>query len=169
MRKIFLMCLLVLLCSGCSIHKVNVSKSNFEKNIDSIALLPGGGVAADAIGIELMQYGFNIYDTETTSSIMIRLNLEEIEFSDPINLKKLSDMGINSILKVKTVSGYDDRPNTIVVKLVDTDTAQLIVGANWQNGKGAAKGSAVDGWARTDIANAAKKIAKRIGTILKAK
>jgi hypothetical protein len=152
----------VIFLTGCATSKVNVSVSNYSTPIESIALLPAGGVAADAIGIELLQYGFNVYDTETTSSIMIRLNLTEVEFSDPLNLKELSKTGIDAILKVKTVVGYDNRPNSIITKLVETKTGKLIIGANFQNGKGGAMGSPADGMMRSDISSACKKIASEI-------
>ena len=72
----------------------------------------------------------------------------------------------NAILKVKTVVGYDTRPNSIITKLVATDLAILIVGVNWENGKAGVQGSLADSQARSDIASASEDIASKIATAL---
>ena len=69
---------------------------------------------------------------------MARFNLTEVELAHPQNIRKLADEEIDTILLVKSISGYDNRPESASVRLVSTATGQLIVGATWQNGKGGA-------------------------------
>jgi len=162
--NIILVALLVFI--GCAGSRINISKSAYDVSVSTIALMPSGGIMADAIGIELMNYGFNIFDTAITTSYMVRLNLSELEFAHPQNLRKLADDGIDAILIVKAVAGYDNRPNSATVRLVATKTGQIIIGGTWQNGKGGAKGSPADGMMRKDIGDAAKELAKGIGKSL---
>lgn len=73
-----------------------------------------------------------------STSQMARFNLTEVELAHPQNIRKLADEEIDTILLVKSISGYDNRPESASVRLVSTATGQLIVGATWQNGKGGA-------------------------------
>jgi len=131
--------------------------------------MPSGGVLADAIGVELLRYGVDILDTATVTSIIARWNLTEFEIADPQNIRKLADKGIDTILLVKSVAGYDSAPESASVKLVSTSTGQLIIGATWENGKGGAKGSPADGIMRVNLSTAARQIADGIGRGLKKK
>lgn len=90
---------------------------------------------------------------------MARYNLNEIELTMPQNINKLANDGIDTVLIVKTVAGYDGRPESATAKLVATSTGQLIVGVTWQNGKGGAQGSPADGIMRSNLSQAAKQIA----------
>jgi len=63
---------------------------------------------------------------------------------------------------VKSVAGYDGRPQSASVKIVHTKTGQLLAGANWQNGRGGAQGSPADQGARVDLVVAAQQIANAI-------
>lgn len=164
---LFIVILMTLFLIGCAGSRLNISKSATVFDLKTIALMPGGGVLADAIGIELLRYGFDIIDPATITSCMVRLNLTEIEFALPQNLKKLADEGIDAVLLVKSVSGYDNRPNSASIKLVSTATGRLLIGATWQTGKGGALGSPADAMMRKDISAAAHEIATGIGNALK--
>ena len=124
--------------------------------------MPSGGALADAIGIELLNYGYQIIDTAAITGYMARYNLNEFELTMPQNISKLSNDGIDTVLLVKTVAGYDGRPESATAKLVATSTGQVIVGVTWQNGKGGAQGSPADGMMRSNLGQAAKKIASGI-------
>lgn len=169
MRKAHILFLTIfgILIIGCAASKLNITKSAYDVNVKTIALMPSGGVLADAVGIELLGFGFNIFDSATTTSYMVRLNFSEVEFAQPQNLRKLAEDGIDAILIVKSVAGYDNRPNSATVKLVATNTGQLIIGGTWQNAKGGAMGSPADGMMRKDISAAAKEIGKGLGNSLR--
>jgi len=160
-----LICVIVV---GCAAPQVNVVRSQapLERPIHTIALMPSGGVLADAIGLELLRFGFNVIDTGKISGLMIRDNLNEIEITQPQNLSRLNNDGIDAVILVKSVAGYDGRPQSASVKIVHTKTGQLVAGANWQNGRGGAQGSPADQGARVDLAVAAEQIANALGKSL---
>lgn len=161
--------LVALMVAGCATApRVNVVRSQKapDRPIRTIALMPSGGVLADAIGIELTRYNFRIIDTWKITSMMIRDNLTEIEITQPQNLGRLASDGIDAVIMVKSVAGYDGRPQSATVKIVHTRTGVLLAGANWQNARAGAQGSWADQDARVDLAVAARQIADAIGQAL---
>jgi len=169
MKKLILVCFICISLVGCASSKMSVSRNPIAlpQEVKKIALMPSGGPLADAIGIELLNYGYEIIDTTTVTGYMARYNLDEIELSMPQNITKLSDDGIDCILIVKSVAGYDGRPESASSKLVSTADGQLIVGVTWQNGKGGAQGSPADGMMRSNLSQAAKAISRGLGSLLK--
>ena len=163
---IFLASLMVASCAA--VPQVNVVRSQDVLNspIHTIALMPSGGVLADAVGLELIRFGFRVIDTGKITGLMIRDNLTEIEITQPQNLKRLSYEEIDAVILVKSVAGYDGRPQSATVKIVDTKTGQLVAGVNWQNGRDGAQGSHADQVARVDLAVAARQIADALGQAL---
>ena len=159
------------LAAGCTGPRMNVSRSPnaLAYAVKTVGIMPSGGVLGDAVGIELLKFGFDVVETGTVTSLMARYNLTELELAQPQNMRKLSDEGIDTILLVKSVAGYDNRPESASVKLVSTATGRLIIGATWQNGKGGAKGSAADGMMRVNLSTAARQIADGIGKELSAR
>ncbi len=155
---------------ACVPPKLNVVKNpSFNTSgIEKIALMPSGGILADSIGFELMKYGFEIVDTSSVTNLMVRANLTEIELIQPGNITKLASQGIDSVLLTKTVSGYDDRPQSASLKLLDAKSGTIIAGVTWQNGRGGAQGSPADQDYRVDTVDAAKQIASALGNQLKA-
>jgi len=158
----------LLLLIGCATPSVSVNTSSLAtlSSIERVALMPSGGPLADAIGINLLSYSIDVIDTSTTTGILARLNLNEFEINNPQNIRLLSEQGIDTILIVKTVAGYDGRPNSATARLVDTKSGRLLIGATWQNGKGGAMGSPADGMMRQNTNSAAKTLSDAIGQAL---
>ena len=113
---LLLLSLTFLIVTGCAAPQVNVIRSQapIEGPIRTIALMPSGGALADAIGLELLRFGFNIIDTGKISGLMIRDNLNEIEITQPQNLSRLYNDGIDAVILVKSVAGYDGPPKARV-------------------------------------------------------
>ena len=143
--------------TGCYSSKVSKVTGSLNRNI-RIALSPSGGILADAIGIELFNQGFTIIDTQQMQGILARLNLTEVEISQAVNLKELANQGIDAIMIVKSVAGYDDQPQSISLRINDTNEWKMIAGITWQNGGGGQRGSAADRTMRKDITEASKEI-----------
>ena len=160
MKRVLLAVIMLATLSGCATSIINVSRSpnQLPIKVNKIALMPSGGPLADAIGIELLNTGYQIIDTTTVTGYMARYNLDEMELIMPQNINKLSREGIDTVLLVKTVAGYDGRPESATAKIVATATGQLIVGVTWQNGKGGAQGSIMDGVMRSNLSAVAKQI-----------
>ena len=71
---------------GCASSKMSSSPvaSQTKHIVKVIAFAPGGGLLADAVGVELSNRGFTVIDSSTTTNMMIRLNLNEIEITSGI-------------------------------------------------------------------------------------
>jgi hypothetical protein len=167
---LILLSTLAILATGCAIQSVEVSRPTSApiKPIRKIALMPGGGVLAEAVGVQLMASGFDIFDMTSRTAASGRINDAEIEVTSPSNLKSLAaEYGVDGVLIVKTISGYDDKPNSAVARVLDTRTGSVLAGVTWQNGKGGAAGSPADNLMRTDVSSAAKKIAEGIASALR--
>lgn len=147
---------------GCAVSpQLNVAAPPGQPEpIKTVALAPNSGILADAIGFELIKYGFEVFDTAQVTGLMVRMNLSEIEILEPQNLLKLKSTGIDCMLQVRTVAGYDGGPQSASVKLVSTATGRIAAGATWQNGRAGQQGSMADRDARIDVAAAARQIAK---------
>jgi hypothetical protein len=132
------------------------------KPVRTIAIMPGGGLLADAVAVELGARGFTIIDPGQTSSMMVRLNLNEVELSSPKGLGKLKEQGIDATLVVKAAGGYDQQPQSASARMVSTENGSMIAGVTWQNGFGGAEGSVADRVMRKGLSQAASDIASEL-------
>jgi hypothetical protein len=165
-----LISLIAVFASGCASQSMEVSRSSnpSAKSVKKIALMPGGGVLAEAVGIQLMTAGFDIVDMSSSTSFGARVNENEFEVTRPSNLKALaSEYGVDGVLIVKTIGGYDGKPSSAAARVIDTRSGSLLAGVTWQNGKGGAQGSPADNIMRSDISTAAKKVAEGIASALR--
>ena len=147
--------------AGCASSKVSSLpvSSTTEQSVKVIAFAPGGGVLADAIGVELSNRGLTVIDSAATSSMMIRLNLNEVEITKPEGLNKLKGQGIDAILVVRSAGGHDDNPQSASARMNSTKNGQVLAGVTWQNGFGGQAGSISDRVMRKGLADAAAEIA----------
>ena len=165
MKKLILVTLTcVLAISGCASSKVSsVPVSSQAKHlVKVIAFAPGGGLLADAVGIELSNRGFTVIDSSSTSNMMIRLNLNEVEVSRPEGLAKFKDQGIDAMLVVRAAGGYDQHPQSASARMTSTHNGQVLAGVTWQNGFGGAAGSPADRVMRKGLTEAAAEIANAL-------
>ena len=164
-RKSMTLLTIISVClAGCSSAKVSRMQrlKPLTHPVNTISIAPSGGVLADAVGIELFSNGVNVIDTQQISNLMIRENLNEIELMKPQNLTKLREAGAEAFLTVRSVGGYDGKPQSASVRLVSTMTGELVCGVSWQNGRGGAQGSPADSMMRKDIVGAAKQITREL-------
>lgn len=150
----------VSLVGGCGTSKVSsVPVVNAPKHqVKVVAMAQGGGVLADAIGIELAGRGLTVIDASSTSNMMARLNLNEVEIAMPTGLDKLRAQGIDAFLSIRSVGGYDQVPQSATVRMNSTHTGQLLAGVSWQNGWGGQAGSPSDRVMRKGLTDAASEI-----------
>lgn len=157
-RFLFLLPLLLFIL-GCTPSQVSLVGGKLPDHpVKTIAISPNSGILGEAIIIELSRYDFNVIDSQTFSNTMIRLNMTEIELFNPQNLQKLTDLGIDAYLVARTVAGYDDLPESAIVRLNSTHNGQLIAGISWQNGHGGQRGSMADRDSRKNITGASREI-----------
>jgi hypothetical protein len=93
-------------------HVSTVSTPGAKVSVRTIAIMPGGGLLADAVAVELMNRGFTIIDAASTSNMMIRLNLNEVEIARPEGLAKFKGQGVEALLVVRGAGGYDQQPQS---------------------------------------------------------
>lgn len=137
-RRIAIALSVLVFVAGCASSKVSslpVSPAA-RQSVKVIAFAPGGGVLADAIGVELSNRGFTVIDSTATSNMMIRLNLNEVEIAKPEGLTKLKDQGVDAILVVRSAGGQDDNPQSASARMNSTQNGQVLAGVTWQNGFG---------------------------------
>ena len=148
--------LLIGIVAGCATSTMSAlpPSTQAKHSVKTIAFAPGGGLLADAVGIELSNRGFIVIDSASTSSMMVRLNLNEVEVNRPEGLSKLKDQGIDAYLVVRTAGGYDQNPQSASVRLNSTHNGQVLAGLTWQNGWGGAAGSPADRVLRKGLAEA---------------
>ena len=120
----------ILSLAACASSKVSTIPVTHRphQTVKSIAMAPDGGLLADAVSIELSNRGFTVIDSATTSKMMMRLNLNEIEITQPQGLAKLREQGIDAILFVRSAGGYDQQPGSASARLNSTETGQVIAG-----------------------------------------
>ena len=161
MRSIGILVVALCGCAGSKITPIATARAPVSP-ISTIAFAPSGGVLADAVGLSLLNYDVRVFDTQQTSNLLIRFNLDEEEIMEPQNLATIAERGIDAILFVRTVAGYDDKPQSASIRLVHTSDGLLVGGLAWQNGKGGVAGSPLDRAQRKDIVDAAEEIARAL-------
>ena len=160
MKKLGL-CLLLIALTGCFGRQRATISNSIQKSsspVKTIAISPSSGMFGDAIGIELANRGFTVIDSGQAASLLVTIGMDKLQVYRPDRAKPIVDKGVDAILIVKTSNGYDNRPDSATVKLVNLKDGQIIVGANWQNGK---EGG------RNGIVNASKTIADSITKALR--
>jgi len=124
MRKvdlIFLWILGLMLISqwGCATSKLSETYkvTSISHPIETIALAPSGGLMADAIGVELFNRGYKVFDTNTMSNLLVRDGISELEVLKPQNLLKLQDAGIDAFLTARSAGAVRGTPESVSVRI----------------------------------------------------
>lgn len=157
------LCALIVL-AGCGTSKISMAPvaGTAKHQVKTVAFMPGGGLLADAVGVELANRGMTVIDSASTSSLMVRLNLNEVEITRPEGLAKLAQQGIDAVLIVRAGAGEDRRPESASARMNSTTTGQMLAGVTWQNGWGGAPGSPADRTMRKGTSEAATEIAQAL-------
>lgn len=168
-RAVMLFGVVAVLMMGCASSKLSSLPVAAQVNhsVKVIAFAPGGGLLADAVGVELSNLGFTVVDSAMTSNIMVRLNLDEVEISRPEGLAKLKEQGIDALLIVRSVGGYDQNPQSASARMNSTHNGHVLAGVTWQNGFGGVAGSPADRIMRKGLTEAAAEIASALAERIK--
>jgi len=150
-----------LFLGGCGFSQTSSAPVAQRVPVNTIAMMPGGGILADAVAVELSSRGFKIIDPAATSSLIVRLRLKEIEITQIAGLSRFKSQGIDAVLVVRAV-GYDQQPQSASVRMTSTESGALIAGVTWQNGFGGEAGSVVDRVMRKGLSQAASEIANQL-------
>ena len=168
MKKVILILAMGLLLSGCATSQISivgnkVSLSSFK----NIALSSNSSMLGQAVANELVGRGYKVQSPGQTSNLMLRLNLDEAEITEPKSLKAFSKEGVDAVIVVSAVGGYDQMPQSASVQIINTNTLDIMVGINWQNGWGGQQGSIADRVMRKGLTRAAKEIVNALDASIK--
>ena len=168
MKKVILIIVFGLVLSGCATSQISivgnkVSLSSFK----NIALSSNSSMLGQAVANELVGRGYKVQSPGQTSNLMLRLNLDEAEITEPKSLKAFSKEGVDAVIVVSAVGGYDQMPQSASVQIINTNTLDIMVGINWQNGWGGQQGSIADRVMRKGLTRAAKEIVNALDASIK--
>jgi hypothetical protein len=166
--SVLAICAAVTACVASKLSTIPVS-GRLAAPVKIIALDPGGGLLADAVSVELSNRGFTVLDSATTSRMMARLNINEVEISTSVGLEKLKAQGVDAYLTVRAAGGYDQQPQSASARVNSTSTGQVVAGITWQNGWGGQAGSMADRTMRKGLSEAAAEIAEALARSLNVK
>ena len=157
MKKILVIIALGLLLVGCATSQVSVvgnkvSRSSFK----NIAISTNNGVLGQAVANEMVGRGYKVQSPGQTSRLMLSLNLNEGQITEPKSLEAFSKKGVDAVIVVSAVGGYDQMPQSASVQIINTSTLDIMAGLNWQNGFAGQQGSIADRLMRKGLTKAAK-------------
>ena len=99
-----------LLLTGCGFSQTSSTPVVAQRvPVKTIAMMPGGGILAEAVAVELSARGFTIIDPAATSSLIVRLRLKEVEITQVAGLSRFKSQGIDAVLVVRAVGTIDSR------------------------------------------------------------
>ena len=159
MKKILGILALALLLVGCAASQKSVVGNKIsQSSFNNIALSSNNGVLGQAVANELVGRGYKVQSPGQTNTLMLRLNLNEGEVTAPKSLQAFSKEGIDAVIVVSAVGGYDQMPQSASVQIINTSTLDIMAGLNWQNGYAGQQGSIADRVMRKGLTKAAKEI-----------
>lgn len=152
--------------SGCFSPQV---KSNFSSTIIDKPhyrmAFASGGILADGIASELLQYGFVVVERSQLSAVLEELKLNMNGVLLPENLKKVGNiLNVDALVFVNTVSdpAFEKIIGSVSVKVVEVESGALLGGVNYQNGGCGASGSGCDSNNKESLPEIAQRIAQDI-------
>ena len=98
MKKILVIIALGLLLVGCATSQVSVvgnkvSRSSFK----NIAISTNNGVLGQAVANEMVGRGYKVQSPGQTSRLMLSLNLNEGQITEPKSLEAFSKKGVDAV------------------------------------------------------------------------
>jgi hypothetical protein len=158
MKKFYSILILIFLQS-CASSKVSMIGSKVPlSEFKNIALSSNSGMLGQAVANELVGRGYKVQSPGRTSKMMLRLNLNEAEITEPKGLEAFAKEGVDAVITVSAVGGYDQMPQSASVQIVNTKSFDIMAGVNWQNGWGGEQGSIADRVMRKGLTRSAKEI-----------
>jgi hypothetical protein len=125
--------------------------------VKTIAVLPGGGVLADEITLNLIARAFQVVPPPPDAT--------EAALRSQEGLATLRKAGIDALLVVRSVNDHDGRPRSATAVLYGTDNGRVVSGVTWENGHGfGIEHSVTNSVLRVGNDQAAKEMVARLAT-----
>lgn len=159
-RRLFLLSGATLALGACSTAQIAQSTRGHYAGpaVHTVAIAPGGGALADAIGVELFNRGVSVVDAEQTRGILGHVGISEVQVATPQSYAALHAAGADALLVVKSVMSSDGTPESASARLTSTVNGEVVAGLTWQNGWGGMRGSIADRTMRKNLAETASAI-----------
>jgi hypothetical protein len=159
MKKVLSIITLAIMLVGCAASQVSIVGNKITRSsFNNIALSTNNGVLGQAVANEMVGRGYKVQSPGQTNSLMLSLNLNEGEITAPKSLEKFNKEGVDAVIVVSAVGGYDQMPQSASVQIINTSTLDITAGLNWQNGFAGQQGSVADRLMRKGLTKAAKEI-----------
>jgi len=135
--KFSLLLIIVLACSACASSKItSITSQPTSHKIQKLAVTIHGGVMAEALTRTLNKQGFNAVKLADFYRLLERINMKEVNPSDPSSLVKLYEAaGIDAFVLSRTtsVAELSGHPNTVTVTVYSTRDGRKLVDLEWKN------------------------------------
>jgi len=102
------------------------------------------GALARRIGQRLSDRGVSVVSRSDTLDLLTRHDIPRAEAASPHGLRALHEQGIDILLIVDAVNGWDSKPDSAAARLLSTVTGDVLMAVSWENGHCAMKGSPCD-------------------------
>ncbi len=158
--SIILMATLILTATGCAGARLTemIHTPPSGPPVGSVAIDPQGGIMGEEIALHLRNGRLRVFDPDQTIQIARRLGIDDYQINSPEGLEGLRNGGVDALLIVKTMIGWDGKPQIVTARLINTHTSEVITGLSWENGWGGDFGSVADRTMRKGASEAARQI-----------
>ena len=159
-RSIILILSLILTAAGCAGARLTemIQTPYSGPPVRSIAIDPRCGVMGEEIAMHLNRGNLRVFDSDQTIQIARRVGIDEYHINSPEGLEGLRNKGVDALLIVKTMIGWDGKPQIVTARLINTHTSEVITSLSWENGWGGEFGSVADRTMRKSVPEAARQI-----------
>ena len=163
-RSIILILTLIFTAAGCAGARLTemIQTPYSGPLVQSIAIDPRGGIMGEEIAMHLVSGSLKVFDSDQTIQIARRAGIDEYHINSPEGLEGLRNGGVDALLIVKTMIGWDGKPQIVTARLINTHTSEVITGFSWENGWGGDFGSIADRTMRKSVPEAARQISASI-------
>lgn len=157
--------LMLVLLTGCAGPNVraNLNPSTTKPN-PRIGIV-SDHLLADAIGNELVGYGFTVIERGRLQAVLDELKLSLSGILKEGDLRRVGDiLNVDALMfvSVTTEPDFPSKVGSATIKIVDARTGTLVGGVTYQNGRGGAPGSPADAGMKESLPDSAERIAKEL-------
>ena len=158
--SLLLVSVLALSATGCAGARVieTIRTPSSGADVQCVAIDPRGGIMGEEIALRLGNGGLQVFDSDQTMQIARQAGIDAYLINSPDGLEGLRSAGVDALLVVRTMLGWDGKPQIVTARLIDTRTAEVITGFSWENGWGGDVGSVADRTMRKSVPEAADQI-----------
>ncbi len=150
---------------GCTGAEIRVSLNPQALKPNPRLAVVSNSLLADAIGLELVRYGFTIVERSRLQAVLVELELSLSGITREEDFRKVGEiLNVDGLVFVGSTfePHFPSKVGSAMIKIVDVRTGTLAGGVTYQNGRGGLPGSPADAGTRESLPETARRIAKAI-------